>query len=326
MDVGAASSLAGWGACLANVVELQSRLDVKGAALDLVRLLASLIDQDDTFDVMSGSAGAIATALQLRGLVPEAHLAELIKKASDHLAAHAEPAGPGLGWRDPETGQLLGGFSHGAAGIGTYLLAGSTETGDTRARRLGQAAFTYDDSLFDWESLNWPDLRDGEDARSSMKAWCHGSPGALLSRALSWASFEDGYKQSFSGLFDPVSNAILDEIEASLLSAEVDVLGDCLCHGRTGNLVILKMLAEAGFLGRAEQLRINRVIPAAMGSIHFRGPRPGGLPGAPSPDLFMGLSGIAWGINRLTEDPGVPTWDALSFGLRLQNKDEGSTR
>lgn len=326
MDVGAASSLAGWGTCLANVPGLRARLDAKSAASDLVRLLTSLIDQDDTFDVMSGSAGAIATALQLRDLVPEAHIAELIGKASDHLAEHAEPAGPGLGWRDPETGQLLGGFSHGAAGIGTYLLAGAAETGDARARRLGQAAFAYDDSLFDRDSLNWPDLRDGEDARSSMKAWCHGSPGALLSRALSWASFEEDYKQSFGGLFDPVSDAILDDIEASLLSADADLLGDCLCHGRTGNLVILKMLAEAGFLGRAEHLRIDRVIPAAIDSIRSRGPRPGGLPGAPSPDLFMGLSGIAWGINRLTRDPGALTWDALSFGLRLQRKDEGPAR
>lgn len=326
MDVGAASSLAGWAACLANVPGLQSSLDVHEAARDVVDLLMRLIDQDKTFDVMSGSAGAIATALALRPLVEEATRNELIEMASRHLENHAEPAGPGLAWRDPETGQLLGGFSHGAAGIGTYLLAGALETGDTNARHLGQAAFRYDDSLFDSESLNWPDLRDGEHARSSMKAWCHGSPGALLARALSWDLLDDEQRTSYETLFDPISAVILEDIEASLLSTGADVLGDCLCHGRIGNLVILQLLSEASFLGHELQTRLDRAKVAAIDSLCSKGPRPGGLPGAPSPDLFMGLSGIAWGIDRLTTKPSYPSWDVLSFGLHMREKTAGSIK
>lgn len=317
MDVGAASSLAGWAACLATVPGLRRDIDVEGAGRDVIELLIHLIDEDKTFDVMSGSAGAIATALAVRGIVDDERRQALITKATRHLKVHAEEAAQGIGWRDPETGQLLGGFSHGAAGIATYLLAGARETGDHEALLLGRTALDFDDSLFDANTLNWPDLRDGLEPASSMRAWCHGSPGALLARALSWNSLDETRQQEYGRIFDPVSKAILDEIDGSLLSTGADFLGDCLCHGRLGNLVILKMLAEAGFLQSGTQERLNRTVEASISSICSRGPRLGGLPGAPIPDLFMGLSGVSWGLRRLTGNTQSIAWEALSFGLAV---------
>lgn len=320
MDVGAASSLAGWAACLATVPGLRRDIDVEDAGRGVVELLIRLIDEDKTFDVMSGSAGAIATALVVSGIVDDDRRHALITKATRHLKVHAEEAAQGIGWRDPETDQLLGGFSHGAAGIATYLLAGARETGDSDALLLGRVALDFDDSLFDANTLNWPDLRVGLESAASMRAWCHGSPGALLARALSWNSLDEARQQKYGQIFDPVSRAILDEIDESLLSTGADFLGDCLCHGRIGNLVILRMLAETGFLQHGTHERLERTVEASINSIGSRGPRLGGLPGAPIPDLFMGLSGVAWGLRRLTGTTQPVNWEALSFGLAVPRR------
>jgi len=97
----------------------------------------------------------------------------------------------------------LAGLSHGAIGIGTALLEASAALGADGLRWLAEEAASYDESLYDPETRNWPnytllvddefigaDLRkryaddvlvqffDGHD----MVAWCHGATGVGLAR------------------------------------------------------------------------------------------------------------------------------------------------
>jgi lantibiotic modifying enzyme len=74
------------------------------------------------------------------------------------------------------------------------LLELAHRTGREDLRRAGRAAFAYEDSLFDSERGNWPDLRaDGKtgDAPRFPVAWCHGAPGIALARLRAVAADPD---------------------------------------------------------------------------------------------------------------------------------------
>lgn len=325
LDAGAASNLAGWLSCLTGVADFQKELDVRAAANDAVDLLGLLVEEDETFDIISGSAGAITMTTAAQSLLDRPRMEALLRKAAQHLMANAVEVGSGVGWKDPESGQLLCGFSHGAAGIGMSLLKASEILGDPNMREMGLAALSYDDSQFDPVTCNWPDLRSKSEAATSMRAWCHGAPGGILARALAWNSLDHRRRTTYAATIDAAAAATLQDIDDTLTTVEPDPLGDSLCHGRIGNLVVVKMLEEAGFLQNTTREHLHASQMTSISSVTSRGPHLGGVPGAPIPDLFMGLSGIGWGIHRLAHQTPehYSGWEALTFGLKVPQATEG---
>ena len=75
----------------------------------------------------------------------------------------------------------LTGMSHGASGIAVALLELHAATGRVEFLEAARGSFAYEDSLFDPQVGNWPDLRVTDDApptpssHSYFRAWCHGA-------------------------------------------------------------------------------------------------------------------------------------------------------
>ncbi len=124
----------GWGGLiylLTHLAVLWRQADLLVEADLLVQSLASKIDQDDVFDVLDGAAGSIGALSVLYQYKPSHALLTVMKKCGDHLLAHAQPVGNGIGWASYYEKNPLAGFSHGAAGIAWALLKLSILSGES---------------------------------------------------------------------------------------------------------------------------------------------------------------------------------------------------
>jgi type 2 lantibiotic biosynthesis protein LanM len=145
--------------------------------------LGEAIEQDESLDIIGGSAGAILALLSLHRVGDARSALELATRCGQHLAAAAQPMTGGFGWRHPRAADTpLTGFSHGAAGIAYSLLALAGASGEEQYRELAQAGIAYERSVFCAEHQNWPDLRDPGEHDCQRAAWCHGATGIGLAR------------------------------------------------------------------------------------------------------------------------------------------------
>ena len=82
---------------------------------------------------------------------------------------------------------------------------------------------SYEDILYSEDLKNWIDLRD-PDGRKTMRGWCHGAPGILLSRMSIMDILPDDkqIKRISCGQYPHYFTMSVKKI--------------CLCHGMTGNL------------------------------------------------------------------------------------------
>ena len=153
------------------------------------RRFAEMLDSehiaaDRNFDLISGAAGA---ALALLALYRMTRLPQILAKAArcgEHLLQHRSESRQGpRAWKTFK-GEMLTGFSHGAAGIAYALLKLYEATGESSFREAAVEAEAYETSVFLPEVYNWPDFRTGPTAQGPVhkKSWCHGAPGIALSR------------------------------------------------------------------------------------------------------------------------------------------------
>ena len=151
------------------------------AAADL--FTDDLIAADKQLDVMGGSAGAILALLRLyRDSRSEAVLRRAAK-CGEHLIEQNRRGPEGCrSWVGQGFGeQALNGMSHGAAGFAYALASLATATGRDEFAQAASECIAFEDSSYDAERTNWPDLRGG--APSWPCQWCHGAPGIGLARA-----------------------------------------------------------------------------------------------------------------------------------------------
>lgn len=316
LGTGAYSELGGYLLALGEIYRRSSLEERRGLQADLsaaLRASHALALRSRSHDVVGGTAGLILVLLTL----PEEALAgdgeNILRDLARSLVERADVVGPGLAWRDPELGVHLLGFSHGAAGIAVALLAAGDRLGDPAITAAGKAALLYDDSMMD-ESGDWPDLReqthDGE--RQSMRAWCHGSPGALLARAMAWPYLDEPERERISQQVDAALPGILQSIDpATIAQGNVS-----LCHGTLGNLVIVDYLCETGLAGQEAAEMVEVGLAALLDAAQSPGWALGALPGAHVPDLMMGLSGVVWGLGWLTGRCDKQSVHLLAVGPR----------
>lgn len=293
----------GWGGVLYTLTHLAALWDdetVRDQAAQVVETLAGFIERNDTYDVVRGSAGAIAALLAYHRRYPsEAAVAAAIA-CGEQLVASALPMASGAGWRIRRHGETpLAGFSAGAAGISWALLELWAETGNETYRDAARQAIAYERSLFISETGNWPDLRASGDDESSagsgrnVTAWCHGASGIGLARLCSLDRLEDP--------------ALITEIQTALDTTLKDGFGHthALCHGDMGALDLLleasRVLDESRWRDAA-----NRLAGEVLSSIERTGWQCGGPSGVEMPGLMLGLAGIGYGMLRLAEPAHVP--------------------
>jgi type 2 lantibiotic biosynthesis protein LanM len=268
------------------------------AAEDLARNLTG-IEDDAHFDLIAGSAGALAALLTLYEHRPSPAVLAAAVRCGERLLAAAVVEEGRWGWLPSETlGQLpLTGFSHGTAGIAWALARLAQASGEERFRAAAWGALRYERSRFSAEHDNWPDLRAGRetaDGREFLYAWCHGAPGIGLGRLATMPFLNDGEMPS--------------EIRAAVRSTLKEGFGgnQSLCHGDLGNLELIR---EAGKALQDPELaaEADRLAARILARIESGGLRCGASPKTESLGLMTGLAGIGYGLLRAAWPERVPS-------------------
>ncbi|MGL5930851.1 MAG: type 2 lanthipeptide synthetase LanM [Dermatophilaceae bacterium] len=213
--------------------------------------VAGVLDQDRYLDVSSGTSGALAVVVELhrRGLCSTLATERFVHAAVTHLGTTATRMGSAIAWRTGDAGVALGGFSHGASGVGWALARAAAL--DERAVALARSALRYEDRLRDPRTGLWRDLRpETRDREHAFPVhWCHGAAGIALARA------EAGRLLGDDDLRRHGAEA------ASLVASQGLPPNDSLCHGSFGNALVLRRALQP------RDRRAETYLAAAFGAL-----------------------------------------------------------
>ena len=296
----------GWGGgllALTHLASLWQDTRLLEEAERHVRYISEGVALDASFDVLGGAAGAIGALLSFYAATGSEYALQTARECGEHLLANAIPTGEGLTWPSSvDVERPLCGFSHGASGIAWALHGLSVRTQDQRFRQAGDRAFSYERSFFSAETGNWPDFRiipgmgpsSRPDGNSYSWSWCHGAPGALLSRVSVLESSED-----------PV---LRGEARAALASTFSYGFGHshCLCHGDLGNLDIVKTALRKLSCRLQSSIDVSDIEAGIVRNVRKTGPLCGIPFGVETPGFMTGLAGIGFGFLRLARPGTVP--------------------
>lgn len=299
--LGQIGAFSGWGGLVYTFTHLGLLWEEPGWLAEAEGLAARMpaIENDEAFDLIAGSAGALAALLALHRHRSSRATLEIAGRCGERLLARAVVDERGHGWLpDRSLGRRpLTGFSHGTAGIAWALAQLARVSGQERFRDAARGALRYERSWFDPERDNWPDLREGHQASAGggfLNAWCHGAPGIGLGRIGLLPCLDDPELRS--------------EIRAAVRSTLAEGFGfnHSLCHGDLGNLELAR---EAGrVLGDAELVaEAGRLAAGILARIEGGGPRCGTSSRTESPGLMVGLAGIGYGLLRAAWPDRVPS-------------------
>lgn len=151
-------------------------------------LARRLSEEDDPhLEVLGGAAGAIVPLLGLAEQTGETCWHTAARRAAERLRRTALRDGAGARWATPMFPEAIGGFAHGATGIGWALARlALSDVGDEAWRHecadLAEEAFAFEEALYRPAAGAWADARQGS-AVDYVHAWCHGSMGIGLAAA-----------------------------------------------------------------------------------------------------------------------------------------------
>ena len=143
-----------------------------------------LSEEGRQLDVLDGVAGVIVPLLNLAEQTGDARWLRAAATAGRRLEATTTCDEAGTRWATQMFPEGIGGFAHGATGIGWALARLGLSRAGTEADRwrwleLAGRAFDFEDSLYRAEPGNWMDARTGVGIRF-LTNWCHGSTGIGL--------------------------------------------------------------------------------------------------------------------------------------------------
>ena len=261
-----------------------------------------LIAADKQLDVIGGSAGAILGLLRLYRDTQSGDVLRRATKCGEHLIGQSRLGPEGRrSWVGQGFGpQALNGMSHGAAGFAYALASLSAATGREEFAQAASECIAFENSSYDAERNNWPDLRGGGEPSWPCQ-WCHGAPGIGLAR---------------------IATAKRGGMDAKLLATDIRnaVDGakrgwpgpvDTLCCGTLGSI---EFFCEAGSaLGRSDlrELASQRLMAvlqtaAATGDYRWNSGK-----GQFNLGLFRGLAGVGYTLLRQVDGslPNVIIWE-----------------
>jgi lantibiotic modifying enzyme len=204
----------------------------------------------------------------------------------------------------------LNGMSHGAAGFAYALASLAQATGRQEFAQAAAECIAFEDSNYDAQQHNWPDLR--EDGTASWTCqWCHGAIGIGLARIAT--SKLATSRLATSGLGGMDDARLVADIQNAVEGAKTGrpLAVDTLCCGALGSV---EFFCEAGAaLGRqdlrtlAEQ-RLTAVLrtAAAAGDYRWNSGK-----GRFNLGLFRGLAGVGYTLLRRVDGalPNVIIWE-----------------
>jgi type 2 lantibiotic biosynthesis protein LanM len=247
---------------------------------------------DDMHDLLSGSAGAIVPMLMLAGKTGDETYVRIASQLGDLLHERAKHRNGHAYWTNTLAPEGMGGFAHGVTGIGWALTQLARVTRSARYEQLAQAAFAFEDALFDEQEQNWLDLRMLENSKSAA-AWCHGAVGIGLAhldldRTLTYTSTREYLRRAAAATWR---------------------LGmgwnHCACHGDLG---AWELLAHAIAAGEApKELNASYLLDIILTSLEQDGPSCGMGRNAFAPGLLPGVGGVAYQLLRAHPEHDLPS-------------------
>jgi type 2 lantibiotic biosynthesis protein LanM len=261
-----------------------------------------LIAGDKRLDVINGSAGGILGLLRLYRDTRSDDVLKRAAKCGDHLLGKSRTGAEGRrSWSAEGSSSLaLNGMSHGAAGFAYALASLSEATGREEFAQAASECIAFENSSFDTDRTNWPDLRG--DAQPSWRCqWCHGAPGIGLARIATarWGRLN--------------ADVLMADIQKALAGVERGWPHpvDTLCCGTLGSI---EFLCEAGDalvrpdLRDLASRRLLSVLETAKSTGDYRwntSNRRFNL------GLFRGLAGIGYTLLRQVDGslPNVLIWE-----------------
>ncbi|WP_366294273.1 type 2 lanthipeptide synthetase LanM family protein [Paenibacillus sp. AN1007] len=271
------------------------------------KIVDFLIESDESFDIMMGSAGTIQVLLNLYEMTNEQKYLDSSIRAGMQLLKHKIQLPEGIGWLPSEASNPLGGFSHGSTGIAMSLLRLWKFTLNEEFLQAAMQTIDYEDALFNPQEQNWGDKRvfDGQsndELGLYPVAWCHGASGILLGRMQ---------------ILELVPPSIKDRIEKDITTSANTTIskGFCgdhsLCHGDLGNLEIL--LQYASYYNKSDLMKLCENVSKEIAVMVKQGHWRCGLPDSHENTSFMvGTSGIGYSLLKMVK-PSLPS--VISVGV-----------
>ena len=275
--------------------------------LDRARTRAKVLEselspaEDLELDLLSGAAGVVVPLLNLAGLTGEERWLEVAATAGRRLDETAQRSAGQAWWTTAQNPEGIGGFAHGAAGIGWALARLALSQAGTSAERKSWAqtadqAFAFQESLYRSAAHNWADVRIGS-AVDFLTAWCHGSTGVGLA-ALDLRA--RGAGQILPRTDSPLgADALLDISRRAARAGTDEGFGwsHTLCHGDLGLWELLDV--EQGLDPDYHGLDRAGIDAEVLSGLEERGAVGGLAREAFSPGLMSGLSGVIHVLLRM---------------------------
>lgn len=282
-----------------SLLKISSFLDdpsfINDAERVSIMMTPSMIQNDHSFDIISGSAGCILGMLTLYNHSGHSEHLEKAILCGDHLLKNVTNNRDGsCGWTSVEK-EMLAGFSHGQAGIAYALLKLYEVTGNNSYRGTAEQAIRYENTLFSPKYSNWQDLRGVVEQKNNvpfyMARWCHGAPGIGLARLASIHLSNDP---------SSVNTDIANAIRTTQKAARSMTSRDHVCCGNMGLADMLLYFAlktgEQSLVSESAELTA-KVILAAEKRGHFNILLGSGDNFA-NPGFFQGIAGIGYSLLR----------------------------
>lgn len=261
--------------------------------------LEMLIDSDDKFDIISGSAGCILALLAFAKVQPDSRAVEMAIKCGNHLINKSTKMAKGIGWRELK---FQRGFSHGSSGIAYALSELSKATSNDSFRISALEALTWERSLI--HSSGWTD-KSFQTNGVQQSSWCHGAPGIAMSRMQIYRHLQ--------------TNELREDCVLALSAVEdaKQIDSQCLCHGEMGNLDALILAAELF----PEETRWRELKDTKekqiMDEVRKKGFRSAFSYQSESRGLMCGISGLGYGALRLARSNAIPSVLLLEAPTKL---------
>ncbi len=266
-------------------------------ACALAERIPEAVAADDTYDLLTGMAGAVVPLLRLAECTKDERWSGMAFAIGERLAALATPTESGAYWANGKYPNGLGGLAHGATGIGWALsrLADAAEaTASSPAFGvLADRAFAFEESLYDPKERGWRDMREVGRPGVIAAAWCHGAGGIGVVAADRLArgggpQWEDVLRRAAAGCW-----------------ADGFGWNHTLCHGDLGSWEVLAHAMEAG--PAPEGLDRETLSAHILGTLEEYGPISGLARNAFTPGLLPGVGGVAYQLLRMHPDSGLPS-------------------
>lgn len=276
---------------LATLGAVSSAEAVRRSAM-LAELLPESLAATTETDLLKGSAGAIVTLLRLADLTADERWLELAVETGRQLVESRFEEDGQARWPSELWPAGLGGFGHGATGIGWALARLGARTGRAEFLRVAEAAFAFEETLWIPAEGGW---RDAREQTGIATAWCHGATGIGLASV-------DLIKRGLAGNTDHAS-----VIRRAAQSCWYRGMGwnHTVCHGDLGCWELLTAAIELGLA--PDGLDQNSLDAYVVSSVERHGPISGLARAAFVPGLMPGLSGVAYQLLRLDPRCSLPS-------------------